>query len=111
MTTQPMANPTSLRSGLVALLNSSLVAAVLVVLIMAFSLAAPEFMSGSNVLNLLQSVAVIAVLSIGQTFVIITAGIDLSQGAVIGLSGVLGAGVMGATGGAGSIILGIAVAV
>lgn len=111
MTTQPMANPTSLRSGLVALLNSSLVAAVLVVLIIAFSLAAPEFMSGSNVLNLLQSVAVIAVLSIGQTFVIITAGIDLSQGAVIGLSGVLGAGVMGATGGAGSIILGIAVAV
>lgn len=111
MTTQPIVAPRGFRSGLVALLNSSLVAAVLVVLIVAFSLAAPNFISDNNVLNLLQSVAVIAVLSVGQTFVIITAGIDLSQGAVIGLSGVLGAGVMGATGGVGSIILGIAVAV
>lgn len=110
MTTQSNATSRDLRSGLVALLNSSLVAAVLVVLIFAFSLAAPSFISDNNILNLLQSVAVIAVLSIGQTFVIITAGIDLSQGAVIGLSGVLGAGVMGATGGIGSIVLGIAVA-
>jgi len=110
MTTQSRANPSRLRSGLVTLLNSSLVAAVLVVLVVTFSLAAPNFLSGSNVLNLLQSVAVIAVLSIGQTFVIITAGIDLSQGAVIGLSGVLGAGVMGAAGGPGSIILGVLVA-
>ena len=51
----------------------------------------------------------IAVLAIGQTFVIITAGIDLSQGAVIGLTGVLGAAAMG-NGGAGGIALGILVA-
>jgi ribose transport system permease protein len=58
---------------------------------------------------LLQSVAVIAILAIGQTFVIITAGIDLSQGSVIGLTGILGAGVM-AGGGLGGILLGILVA-
>ncbi len=86
------------RAGLVALLNSSLVAAVLLALVVAFAVAAPDFLSGNNVLTLLESVAVIAVLAIGQTFVIITAGIDLSQGAVIGLTGVLGAGVMGAGG-------------
>ena len=97
------------RAGLVALLNSSLVAAVLLALVVAFAVAAPDFLSGNNVLTLLESVAVIAVLAIGQTFVIITAGIDLSQGAVIGLTGVLGAGVMGAGGFVG-IGLGIAFA-
>ena len=111
MTDKSAANSAGFRSGLIALLNSSLVAAVLAVLILGFALAAPNFLSANNVLNLLQSVAVIAVLAIGQTFVIITAGIDLSQGAIIGLSGVLGAGVMGATGGPGSIALGILVAV
>ncbi len=97
------------RGGLIALLNSSLVAAVLLVLIVGFALAAPNFISSNNILTLLQSVAVIAVLAIGQTFVIITAGIDLSQGAVIGLTGILGAGAMG-SGGAGGILLGIIVA-
>ncbi|HTI03561.1 MAG TPA: ABC transporter permease [Acidisoma sp.] len=96
-------------NGLVALLNSSLVAAVLLVLVIGFAIAAPAFISSNNVLTLLQSVAVIAVLAIGQTFVIITAGIDLSQGAVIGLTGILGAGMMG-TGGLGGILLGIVVA-
>ncbi len=97
------------RAGLVALLNSSLVAAVLVALVIGFAIAAPDFVSDNNILTLLESVAVIAVLSVGQTFVIITAGIDLSQGAVIGLTGVLGAGAMG-SGGAGGILVGIVVA-
>jgi ribose transport system permease protein len=99
----------SFASGLVALLNSSLVAAVLLVLVIGFAFAAPDFISSNNVLTLLQSVAVIAILAIGQTFVIITAGIDLSQGSVIGLTGILGAGVM-AGGGLGGILLGIIVA-
>lgn len=98
------------RSGLIAFLNSSLVAAVLILLVIAFSLAAPAFMSTNNVQTLLASVAVIAVLSVGQTFVIITAGIDLSQGAVVGLTGVMGAGAMGLAAGSGGIVLGIVVA-
>lgn len=96
-------------AGLIALLNSSLVAAVLLGLVIAFAIAAPNFVSSNNMLTLLESVAVIAVLAIGQTFVIITAGIDLSQGAVIGLTGVLGAAAMG-TGGLGDISIGIVVA-
>lgn len=100
---------TGFANGLVALLNSSLVAAVLLVLVIGFAIAAPAFISNNNVLTLLQSVAVIAVLAIGQTFIIITAGIDLSQGAVIGLTGIIGAGIMG-TGGLGGIVLGILVA-
>ncbi|WP_414040742.1 ABC transporter permease [Acidithiobacillus sp. M4-SHS-6] len=98
------------RSSMITLLNSSLVAVTLVALIFAFSLVEPVFISDNNILDLLQSIAVIGALSIGQTFVIITAGIDLSQGAVIALSGVLGAAVMGEIGGVGGIILGITVA-
>lgn len=101
-------NQNRLASSLISLLNSSLVAVVLVLLIIAFSTIAPDFISSNNILTLLQSVAVIAILAIGQTFVIITAGIDLSQGAVIGLTGILGAGVMGNN--VGSIILGVAIA-
>ena len=106
---QGTSDRTRFASGLIALLNSSLVAAVLLVLVIGFAVVAPDFISSNNILTLLQSVAVIAVLAIGQTFVIITAGIDLSQGSVIGLTGILGAGVMGA-GGAGGIVLGILVA-
>lgn len=101
-------NQNRLASGLISLLNSSLVAVVLVLLVIAFATAAPDFISSNNILTLLQSVAVIAILAIGQTFVIITAGIDLSQGAIIGLTGILGAGVMGNN--VGSIILGVAIA-
>jgi ribose/xylose/arabinose/galactoside ABC-type transport system permease subunit len=101
---------TRLRTRLFELLNSSLVAAVLIALILVFWILAPDFLSGNNILTLFDSVAVIAVLAIGQTFVIITAGVDLSQGAVVGLSGVLGALVMGPDGGLGGILLGVLVA-
>ncbi len=73
------------------LFNSSLVASALVLLIIVFSLASPYFLSSNNAYHIIQQVAVVAVLAVGQTYVIITAGIDLSQGAVVGLSGVVGA--------------------
>lgn len=110
MTTQSNARLRDYRSGLMKLLNSLLLPIVLVVLVVVFTSAEPSFIGNNNLLDLLQSVAVVGVLSIGQTYVIITAGIDLSQGAVIALSGVIGAAVMGATGGIGSIAIGIIVA-
>jgi len=53
-----------------------------------------DFLAPNNVLNILRQIAVIAVLAAGQTFVIITAGIDLSVGSLIALTGVLMAGVL-----------------
>lgn len=76
------------------LFNSSLVAAALLVLIVIFSIVTPTFLSQENIATVFDSVAVIATLSVGQAFVIITAGIDLSQGAVVAISGVIGAAVM-----------------
>ena len=76
------------------LLNTSLVAAALAVLVVIFSFASPAFLSGTNVSTIFDAVAVIAVLTVGQAFVIITAGIDLSQGSIVALAGVIGAAVM-----------------
>jgi ribose transport system permease protein len=46
-----------------------------------------DFLTLTNLDNLVRQVAVFAVLSVGQLFVILTGGIDLSVGSVLGLSG------------------------
>src|SRR5579864_6882400 len=53
-----------------------------------------DFLRPGNLINVLRQIAVNAILATGQTFVIITAGIDLSVGSLIALTGVLMAGVM-----------------
>jgi len=53
-----------------------------------------DFLRPGNMINVLRQIAVNAILATGQTFVIITAGIDLSVGSLIALTGVLMAGVM-----------------
>jgi len=85
----------SLRRGTVLrLLNSSLVAVALVVLVVFFAVSSGPFLTSDNIQTIFDAVAVIAVLSIGQQFVIATAGIDLSQGAIVALTGVIGAQLM-----------------
>jgi ribose transport system permease protein len=64
---------------------------VLVLLVTAMSILSPYFLSVSNFLNILLATAVIGVLAIGATFVISSAGLDLSLGSVLGFSGVVGA--------------------
>jgi ribose/xylose/arabinose/galactoside ABC-type transport system permease subunit len=65
--------------------------AVLIILVGALSLLSPYFLSVSNFLNILLATSVIGVLAIGATFIISAAGIDLSVGSLVGLSGVVGA--------------------
>ncbi|MEJ8475286.1 ABC transporter permease [Roseibium algae] len=50
-----------------------------------FAIAAPNFLSAANVLIMSKHVALNAFLAIGMTFVIITGGIDLSVGSIVGL--------------------------
>lgn len=61
-----------------------LAAAVVVVL----SFASPYFMTYNNILNVLDQSVVVGILAVGLTLVILTAGIDLSVGSVVGLTGV-----------------------
>jgi ribose transport system permease protein len=49
----------------------------------------PDFLGQSNVLNTTRQISMLGIYSIGIGFVIITGGIDLSIGSVIGLTGVL----------------------
>ncbi|MGV8853020.1 MAG: ABC transporter permease [Devosia sp.] len=67
---------------------------LLVLLCVVLSIATPSFATGNNISNLLRQGSMIAILAMGQTFVIITAGIDLSVGAVVGFSTVIVAGLM-----------------
>ncbi|WP_182084736.1 ABC transporter permease [Aureimonas sp. ME7] len=59
---------------------------LLVALWVFLAFATPTFATGNNISNLLRQGSMIAILAIGQTFVIITAGIDLSVGAIVGFS-------------------------
>jgi len=56
--------------------------AVLLLSIIAFSIISGRFLSAANLGLVLAQVTVIAVLALGQTLVILTAGIDLSTGAI-----------------------------
>jgi fructose transport system permease protein len=56
--------------------------AVLLISIIAFSIISGRFLSAANLGLVLAQVTVIAVLGLGQTLVILTAGIDLSAGAI-----------------------------
>lgn len=61
----------------------------LIIMFVAFSLASPNFFQFSNIVGILLATAVNGVLALGVTFVIITAGIDLSVGTVMTLSAVM----------------------
>src|ERR1700692_580745 len=61
----------------------------LVLLLIVSSILSPRFLTLPNLLNVLRQVAIVGILAIGQTFVILTAGIDLSIGAILGLCVVL----------------------
>ncbi len=61
----------------------------LIILIVVFSLASPNFFQFNNLVGILIATAVNGVLALGVTFVITTAGIDLSVGTVMTFSAVM----------------------
>jgi len=61
----------------------------LVLMIGFFSIGSPYFMTFDNLMTVILQISVIGILAIGVTFVIISAGIDLSLGAVVALAGMI----------------------
>lgn len=57
--------------------------------IVIFSQVSPYFFTAENILNVSLQISIVAIVAAGMTFVILTAGIDLSVGAVIAFSGVV----------------------
>jgi ribose transport system permease protein len=82
--------------------SSTWILLILLAIIVAFSILRPaDFATVSNGRNVALDTAVLLVLSTGMTFVIITAGIDLSVGSVLVFASIVGAKVMSALGGDG----------
>lgn len=67
--------------------------AVIVMMVIGFGIARPFFIDGDNLLNILLLSATVGILALGQTFVLLTGGIDLSIGSVVAVSAV-GAGLL-----------------
>ena len=55
------------------------------------SIASPYFMTLRNIVNVLRQFSLIAILAIGQALIIITGGIDLSVGSLVGFTACFGA--------------------
>lgn len=65
-----------------------------IILAFCFALTAPNFLTADNLLNVLRQISINTIIAVGMTFVIITAGIDLSVGSIVALSAVICTGVM-----------------
>jgi ribose transport system permease protein len=74
------------------LLKKSSVYLILILLLLTFSILSPRFLSASNLINVLLQTSIVAMLAIGQTVVMLTAGIDLSVGMVGIFCGAIAAG-------------------
>ena len=72
-------------------IKNHIVILLFVILFIFASLLSPSFFSWTNISNILLQYAIIGFLAIGQTFVIITAGIDLSVGAILALTTMISA--------------------
>ena len=72
----------SLSQGIAPFLFLILIAAFL-------SIASENFLSMQNILTILLQISVVGIIAVGQTMVMITAGIDLSVGGIVGLAGVV----------------------
>jgi len=99
MTTAAQAEPhTTIRSGVRAFVSAlgrkgPLASGVVIVLVVGYILS-PYFLTAQNFRNIVVTAAVVSVLAVGQFLVIVTAGIDLSVGAVVALATVVAATMM-----------------
>ena len=68
--------------------------AALGIAILTAAASAPRFLSAANIHDLMSAMAVLGIVSVGQTVVILSGGIDLSVGMLMGLVTVLTNGIM-----------------
>ena len=65
----------------------------LLVLIAGFAIVEPKFLNPINLFNVMRQVSIYGLLAVGMTFVILTAGIDLSVGSLLAFAGLAAAAV------------------
>ncbi len=74
------------------------VPAVFVAILLVFFIMDTKMLSSANITNILNQVSILAVVTVGASFVIFVGGFDLSAGAVVALAGVVAAMVVDQTG-------------
>jgi ribose transport system permease protein len=87
----PSADVKSTRAKIADFISDNGALVGLLVLCVAMFVATPDFLTPNNLLNVGIQASVVAILAFGQTFVIVTAGIDLSVGSVAALSAMVAA--------------------
>ncbi len=63
---------------------------ILIAICIIFSIVTPSFLSPGNLINVIRQASINIVLATGMTFVILTGGIDLSVGSILGVTAVVG---------------------
>jgi erythritol transport system permease protein len=66
----------------------------LILVTVVFASMAPQFLTSENIVIMTKHVAINGLLAIGMTFVILTAGIDLSVGSVVGMTAMIAGGLI-----------------
>lgn len=87
--------------------QEGILAAILLLMLITLSALTPNFMTVSNVLSVLRQASALFMLASGQTLVVLVRGLDLSQGAIVGLVSVVTASFMLSLGPAAAIIFGL----
>ncbi len=86
---KPLAAPSNRMANLSMWLLEGRAFAALIVIIVCFSLLSPNYLTVGNLLIMSSHVAIYGILAIGMLLVILTGGIDLSVGSVLGLAGII----------------------
>jgi inositol transport system permease protein len=64
---------------------------IFALMVVAASILSPAFLSSTNLINVVRQMSVVGLIALGVTGVIVSAGIDLSSGSVVGLTAVIAA--------------------
>src|SRR5262245_65235684 len=83
--------PAPRRADLIGFLARFAPLIFLIVLMAAFAIGEPRFLQPFNLFNVMRQVSIVGLLAIGMTFVILTAGIDLSVGSLLAFAGLVAA--------------------
>ena len=71
--------------------DRAVVPLIFLVMVLTFFAADPNYLSATNIINVLNQVSILSVVAVGASVVIFAGGFDLSAGAVVALAGVVGA--------------------
>jgi ribose transport system permease protein len=82
---------------LLTILTDSWILLVLFALVVVFAILNPAFITLFNIRNVINDASILLIMAIGQTFVMIAGGLDLSVGSVLVFSGVVAAKIMGSS--------------